>query len=111
MAGELASWRRFLTGRLEFRALALIVALGGAILAFFGLSDEVGEGASKAFDQAILLSLRNPADLAEPIGSRAFQETARDVTALGGFTLLTLIVVMTCACLLFFGRRRPAVVL
>jgi undecaprenyl-diphosphatase len=111
MTGELASWRRFLAGRLELRALALIVALGGAVLAFLGLSDEVGEGGSKAFDRAILLAFRNPADLAQPIGSRSLQEAARDVTALGGFTLLTLIAVIACACLLFFGKRRPAIVL
>ncbi|HEY3696630.1 phosphatase PAP2 family protein [Phenylobacterium sp.] len=111
MAGVAAAWRRFLTDRLEFRALGLIIALGGAILAFLGLSDEVGENATAAFDRAILLWFRNPANPADPIGSRAVEEAMRDVTALGGVTLLTLFVVIAAASLLFFGKWRQAVVL
>jgi undecaprenyl-diphosphatase len=111
MAGVVTGWRRFLTERLEFRALALIIALGGAILAFLGISDEVGENGTAAFDRTILLWFRNPANPADPIGSRGVEEAMRDVTGLGGVTLLTLFVVIAAACLLFFGKRRQAIVL
>jgi undecaprenyl-diphosphatase len=35
---------------------------------FIELADEVGEGSTHALDARLLLSLRNPADLSDPIG-------------------------------------------
>jgi undecaprenyl-diphosphatase len=49
-------------------------------------------------------------DPATPIGPRWLQETARDCTALGGFTVLTLISLGAVAMLLIHGRRYQALV-
>lgn len=98
-----------LRDRLELRTLALIMLVGGAVLAFLSLSDEVGENETAAFDRSVLLWFRNPADPVDPIGSRNFEEAMRDVTALGGFTFLTLVVLIASACLLFFRRPRQAI--
>ncbi|HEV7784081.1 MAG TPA: phosphatase PAP2 family protein [Thermoanaerobaculia bacterium] len=104
------SWVRFVRERLELQALATIVGTGAAIFAFFTLSDEVGENGTAAFDRTILLLFRNPANPVDPIGSRSFEEAMRDVTALGGFTFLTLLTLIAAACLLFFHKGRQAIV-
>ena len=48
----------------------LVALLGVSILGygFFYLAHEVGEGSTAALDRKILLALRNPADLSDPIG-------------------------------------------
>ena len=97
--------------RLEFRTLALIVAAGTAVWAFFKISDEVRENETEAIDRILLLALRTPGHPSDPIGSRSFEEAMRDVTALGGFTFLTLLVTITVLCLWFYRQRRQAVVL
>lgn len=97
--------------RLEFQTLALLIAAGGAVWLFLGLADEVTEGETGEVDRAVILWLRTPGDPADPIGPRWFEEMMRDVTALGGFTFLTLFVVIAVAALAFYRERREAVVL
>jgi undecaprenyl-diphosphatase len=97
--------------RLESRALLILLAAAAAIWAFFGVAGEMMEGETNAFDRAVLLALRNPANLSDPVGSRSFEEAMRDVTALGGFTVLTLVTLVGVLVFLFHGRRRHALVL
>ncbi|MBK1816990.1 phosphatase PAP2 family protein [Luteolibacter yonseiensis] len=47
------------------------------------------EGEQQDFDRTLLLALREPGDLSDPIGSDGWEEMARDITALGGVTVLT----------------------
>ena len=49
--------------------------------------------------------MRNPGDL-QPIGPPAVQESARDLTALGGTTALLLVTVITGGFLLLDGKKR-----
>ena len=97
--------------RIESRVLVLVIAAAGALWAFLGLAGEVAEGETQAFDRHILLALRNPANLSDPIGSRSFEEAMRDVTALGGITVMTLVTVVAVLAFLMHGRRRHALVL
>jgi undecaprenyl-diphosphatase len=97
--------------RIESRALILVIGLSGALWAFFNVASEVGEGDTAALDRTILLALRNPADLGDPIGSRSFEEAMRDVTGLGGFTVVTLVTVVAVLAFLLHGRRRHALVM
>lgn len=96
--------------RVEFRVL--LTALGAfiAVWTFLGLTGEVREAETTRFDTAILLAFRRPGDLAVPIGPRWLQESGRDVTALGGFTVLALVIVMAALVLLLQGRRIQALV-
>jgi len=103
-------WVRFVAARLELRTLAMIIAAGAAVWAFLELSEVVELTQPAALDRAILLWFRNPADPSDPIGPRAFEEAMRDITALGGFTCLTLFVIIAAASLVFFGKWRQAVV-
>ncbi len=76
--------------RLERLTVAL-VALGGAgILAFLALADAVADGGARRFDEWLLVALRSPGDLSDPIGPKWFEEMMRDITALGGTAMLTL---------------------
>src|SRR5690606_25963050 len=78
-------------GRRERGVLvALIILLGGAWL-FVELADEVLEGSTGAVDQHLLLLFRASGDLGDPIGPAWAEEAARDVTALGGLSFLTLL--------------------
>ncbi len=97
--------------RLEVRALAIFVAACAALWAFIDIADGVSNGETASIDRRIVLGLRNPADLADPIGPRGFEEAVRDVTALGGFTVLTLVTVLATVALAFHGKRRQALVL
>jgi undecaprenyl-diphosphatase len=96
--------------RIETRALVLWLAAAAAVWAFVDIGGEVLEGETQAYDRAILLALRNPAHPADPLGSRSFEESMRDVTALGGFTFLTLLTVVATLALVFHRKRRQAAI-
>ena len=68
----------------------LIVLL--AIFGFAALADEVSEGATQRFDEWAVRAMRRPDDLTRPIGPRWLAEAGRDITALGSFTVLTVLV-------------------
>lgn len=91
--------------RIEGRLLLSGLALTAAIWAFAGLWDAVEDKHTGGFDQRVLLALRIPGHPQVLAGPRWLQECARDLTALGGFTVLTLVSLMTVA-MLWMQRRR-----
>ncbi len=101
---------RRLLGRIEARALIVWAAAAGALWAFVNVAGEMREGETTAIDRRLLLDLRSPGHPADPIGPRWFEESMRDVTALGGVTFLTLLTITAIASLLFHGKRRQALV-
>lgn len=83
-----------------------------ALLAGFGIvADEVNEGETLGFDNAVLLALRVPGDPSTPIGPSWLPEAARDITALGSFSVLTILVVGIVAFLAITGKRATALFL
>ncbi len=96
--------------RVESRILILVIAAAGALWGFFNIASEVTEGDTSVLDRRILLALRNPANPTDPIGSRSFEEAMRDVTALGGFTVITLVTVVGCVMFLLHRRARHALI-
>ena len=96
--------------RIEAGILLTILAVTGALAAFATLADEVGEGGAGRFDRIVLLAFRVPGRPDIAIGPRWIQEAARDVTALGGFTVLMLVLLVATAFLLIHGRRLQALV-
>ena len=94
----------------EARLLLTILALLAALWAFLAVTGEVREGETSPLDRQILLAFRLPGDLAAPIGPRWLQESARDFTALGGFTALSLIVVLAVVILILLDRRAQALI-
>ncbi|HEY1447297.1 MAG TPA: phosphatase PAP2 family protein, partial [Caulobacteraceae bacterium] len=96
--------------RIEATLLLAIAALGGGLWLVLELGSEVQEGETGVFDRALLLGLRTPGAPQTPIGPRWVQESARDLTALGGFTVLTIVTVAAIAALLIYRRYAQAVV-
>ena len=92
------------------RLLLTLLALLAALWAFLALTGEVREGDTSRFDRMILLAFRTPGNLATPVGPRWVQESARDFTALGGFTALGLIVVLAVLILILLDRRTQALI-
>jgi undecaprenyl-diphosphatase len=97
-------------GRHELAVLLGFAGLVGGVWVFCAIAGEVMEGDTQAIDQRLLLALRHPGDRS-PIGSPSVQDAARDVTALGGVTLLTLITMITGGFLFLDGKRRMALFL
>jgi undecaprenyl-diphosphatase len=106
LAAILKRWRvRFAA---ELGTAIGIATVAAALLAFFGILDEVVEGEAHAVDERILLLLRNPADTADPIGPPWLEEMVRDVTALGGTAVLTLVTLVVVGYLLMQRQRGAA---
>lgn len=83
-------------------AVAAAVLLGG-----FGLiADAVSDGDTLDFDNAVLMALRTPGDPTHPIGPSWFNEAVRDVTGLGSFSVLGIIVIVVFAYLVLAGKQR-----
>ncbi len=99
-----------LLGKLETRTLVLLVALVGGPSLFVTIAGEVAEGETAALDRRLLLAFRSPGDPSDPLGPRWFEESMRDITALGGFTLVTLLTVVATLLLVFRQRRREALI-
>ena len=82
--------------------MAVFVGLWG----FAELADAVDEQATQQFDEAILKALREPGKPDELIGPPWFEQSLRDITALGGETVLTILTVIVCLFLSLSGRHR-----
>jgi undecaprenyl-diphosphatase len=85
--------------------LMMFAFLAGGLFLFFNLTGEVIDGETHAFDERILLTLRDPADLATPIGPYWLTHAVDDITALGGTTVLSLMTVLATTYLLLAGQR------
>jgi undecaprenyl-diphosphatase len=77
-------------GRHELGTLLAIGGLAAGVWLFAALADKVMEGGTRKLDSALLLAMRRPGDL-QPIGPPALLNAARDITALGGPAVLTLL--------------------
>jgi undecaprenyl-diphosphatase len=108
---EPSALRRILSRvwRTEFAVLLAIILVAGIVGAFIALASEVMEGDTRRFDEAILVALRTPGDLADPIGPLWVELMMKDITSLGGTTVLTILTVATAGYALVKGRPRMAI--
>lgn len=94
--------------QMERMTLATVAFAAFALYAFVKIADEVMERATGGLDRAILLALRDPNNLSDPLGPPWFEEMMRDFTALGGTAVLTLLTVVVLLFLLMTGKRHSA---
>lgn len=97
--------------RFEARVLIGLVLVAGALWAFLNIADEMAEGETRALDSRIILALREPGDLNNPIGSKNVEEAVRDITALGGTTLVVVVTVVAVLAFAFHKKRVHALVM
>lgn len=95
-------------GRYELGTLLSVLALTVGLWAFAAVLTEVYVGDTAALDRALLLALRESDDLANPIGPVWLEEVGRDLTALGGIAVLTLVCAFSLGYLLLIRKPRAA---
>lgn len=96
--------------RAEISALAAFAVAAIGLLAFAGIADEANEGETHVFDESIILALRTPGNPDDPIGPPWFDLAVSDITSLGGFVVLTFIVLSVAIYLLMTGKWKNAIV-
>ena len=104
---------RFRLRRLERHEITwLVVGIGVCLLlwGFLALASEVMEGDTTAIDTAILRALRKADDPSRTIGPGWLQGAVLDLTAIGGPTVLWLVVLSVVGFLLLQARYRTAIV-
>jgi undecaprenyl-diphosphatase len=81
----------------------LVIFLG--TWAFLALAHEVRTEATQELDERVMRATRRADDPSVPIGPAWVQDIARDVTALGGYSVLILLVAMVAGFLQLHGKR------
>lgn len=109
MAGSITDLVR---GMADMRRSVLPVTLtavaGAAVYVFLKLAGEMQEGELAGFDRAVLLAFRNPADPTDPLGPAWLEQTVEEITALGGYPILTVLVAVVVGYLLVARKYGPA---
>jgi len=100
------NWLRANTDLVMLAAMAVIVVTSWLAIE---LADEVLEGTTQRYDEWVLRLLRTPGDMTDPIGPAWFEDMWRDVTALGGAAVLSLVTV-GCAGYLHMRKQRRTLV-
>jgi undecaprenyl-diphosphatase len=86
--------------------VVLLIVLG--TWGFIGLADEVREGDTQHFDDWAVRSLRRADDPAQPIGPKWLAEVGRDITALGGVAVLSVVTAIVVGYYLILEKWRAA---
>ncbi len=85
-------------------AIVVFLCIGG-FFAFSELASEVMEGEGHSIDTSILLMMRTPGDLNDPLGPPWVEEMMRDITALGGVAVLTFVTISSAIYLYLIKRK------
>lgn len=96
------SWRAWGGG--EFVLLSGAVVLCALAWVFVSLAGQVSAGDLLELEESIMLAMRDAADPSRPRGAWWWQEVGRDVTALGGATVLILGTLLVLGHLLLIRR-------
>lgn len=87
--------------------LAAITAV--MLWAFWMVADEVLEGETIAFDQTVTSFFHESGNPNDPWGPTWLEEAMRDLTGLGGFTVLGIVLIAAVIYLALSGKARTAV--
>lgn len=94
--------RGFSVNRVKAVAAGVVLWLGWAFMVWAVLN-----GKTDGFDRSGLLLYRTGMEY-HPMGGMRLEEAVRDITALGGFLLTSLMTIAACTALLFLKLRREA---
>lgn len=90
--------------RLATVPVVLVGILSLGVYLFLAIADEVREAEFDRIDHALLFLFRDPADLSDPIGPPWLEETVAEITTLGGYPVLVLLVGLVIGFLLVSRR-------
>jgi len=113
------SWRNLLdraaghplvarVARIEPMALLGVILGAALLLAFATLANLAARDSAPAFDEWLIVTLRSPGDLSDPIGPAWVEEMMRDFTALGSTGVLTVTVLAVAGFLAMTRKRHTA---
>ncbi|PTW62344.1 undecaprenyl-diphosphatase [Breoghania corrubedonensis] len=91
--------------RQSLLAVVLVAVLAFSGWVFLNIADEMSEGELDHIDHVLFLSLREPGNPQQLLGPPWLEETAVEITALGGFPVIILLTVMVSGGLL--AARMP----
>jgi undecaprenyl-diphosphatase len=103
VASSIGSGIRRIWGPDRWLAVAFALA-AGLLFGFVRLASEVIEGETRGFDETVMLALRTPGDISQPIGPAWVHEMVRDFTALGSTGVLAIVTAGVVG-FLFFSRK------
>ncbi len=110
MISGVSAWLRRLHGKsIDELAPFAMLALIAALLAGFGrIAGVIATGNTYAFDERLLRALREPNDPMDPLGPFWLEIAMRDITSLGSFTVLAIMILAAIGYLLIDGKRAAA---
>lgn len=94
--------REFVTK--DIKVLLILMTLFLSVLIFIEIGNQVTEGTTQQFDESIIKYFRSPANISEPVGPAFINEFMRDVTSLGGGTVIALITIFVLGFLILQKR-------
>src|SRR5688500_13865740 len=102
--------QRILSWLREFDTRLLLAALitAASLFVFVEIADEVYEGETQSLDEKLIVSLREPHDLNDPIGPIWLEEAVRDISALGSHIVLTIFVAFVLIFLVLIRRYKAS---
>lgn len=95
-------------GFLTFSTVVIFGIFCALLWLFIELAWLVNSGEPLALERSILLAMRNPLDMSDPIGPHWFEELMRDITALGGTGVLSLVTLLVCISLFMQKNHKLA---
>jgi undecaprenyl-diphosphatase len=115
--GQASSAWRWLRDHKHFVVMVAMLIIVGGVWAFIALADEVLEGDTQHFDNRVMHLLQRPVAGADapaatetlPIGPPWLREVGRDLTALGGVAVLTLVTIAVAGFLAISGKYRAMI--
>ena len=94
--------------RISPMPVVFLSLLAGGLYVFFQIADEVSENEIERLDDYVFRLFRSPADVADPLGPPWLEETMAEITSLGGYPILIVLVVSVVGFLLVAQKRGPA---
>jgi undecaprenyl-diphosphatase len=91
-------------GKHEVGILIAVFICASLLWAFGMIADEVVEGDTHKLDMAILTSLRTAGNPSDPLGPPWFEEMMRDITALGSYAFIIIVVTSALGYLLLVRK-------
>lgn len=92
-------------GSRDLVLMLAILAVVAGIWFFAELAGRARADAAPDFDRRLIRAMRRADDAAVPIGPPWVAEAGRDITALGGYTVLTLLTAIVAGYLSILGKR------
>ena len=95
----------------DLRLQLELLGLAGLTWIFFAIADAVKENETQSIDEVILLALRSDPAGKDPIGPKWLEYAMRDLSALGGGAVATLLTLLIVVYLLIDRKPRLAIML